>query len=250
MAWSTRELAGLAGTTVNAIRHYHRSGLLEEPRRLRNGYKQYGVDHLVRLLQIRRLRDLGVPVAEIERLESGADGWRQALEALDAELVETINRSLLVRGEIARMLEHRSAGAVAPGFTDIAARLSPTQRSLTLIYAHLYQPEVMADIREMFEAEVDPATAAFESLPPDADEATRERVVGPYARTIAEARARYPWIDARESRYLRHSPEVTAAAMAEAMRVVYNAAQQDVLRRAAALSLTPAVRDAAATSAG
>jgi len=29
MAWSTRELARLAGTTVNTIRHYHRLGLLD-----------------------------------------------------------------------------------------------------------------------------------------------------------------------------------------------------------------------------
>ncbi|WP_433560110.1 MerR family DNA-binding transcriptional regulator [Pseudonocardia xinjiangensis] len=28
MAWSTRELADLAGTTVRAVRHYHDVGLL------------------------------------------------------------------------------------------------------------------------------------------------------------------------------------------------------------------------------
>jgi DNA-binding transcriptional MerR regulator len=33
MAWSTRELAELASTTVNTIRHYHRLGLLAEPER-------------------------------------------------------------------------------------------------------------------------------------------------------------------------------------------------------------------------
>ncbi|MGW3892293.1 MerR family DNA-binding transcriptional regulator [Micromonospora chokoriensis] len=32
------ELAELAGTTVNAIRHYHRVGLLEELTRRYNGY--------------------------------------------------------------------------------------------------------------------------------------------------------------------------------------------------------------------
>ncbi len=48
MTWSTRELATLAGTTVNTVRHYHRVGLLDEPQRMSNGYKQYGVAHLVR----------------------------------------------------------------------------------------------------------------------------------------------------------------------------------------------------------
>lgn len=33
MARSTRELANLAGTTVNAVQHYHRLGLLEEPQK-------------------------------------------------------------------------------------------------------------------------------------------------------------------------------------------------------------------------
>jgi hypothetical protein len=31
MAWSTRELAELAGTTLRAVRHYHEVGLLAEP---------------------------------------------------------------------------------------------------------------------------------------------------------------------------------------------------------------------------
>uniref|UniRef100_UPI0037167E9A MerR family transcriptional regulator n=2 Tax=Bacillati TaxID=1783272 RepID=UPI0037167E9A len=53
MAWSTRELAELAGTSLRAVRHYHEVGLLEEPERRANGYKQYGVAHLVRALRIR-----------------------------------------------------------------------------------------------------------------------------------------------------------------------------------------------------
>ena len=50
VAWSTRELAELAGTTVKSVRYYHQLRLLDEPARLTNGYKQYEVRHLVRLL--------------------------------------------------------------------------------------------------------------------------------------------------------------------------------------------------------
>lgn len=49
MAWSTRELAELAGTTVKSVRYYRQLELLDEPERLTNGYKQYEVRHLVRL---------------------------------------------------------------------------------------------------------------------------------------------------------------------------------------------------------
>src|SRR5204863_5377681 len=40
MAWSTREIAELAGTSLRAVRHYHEVGLLAEPERRANGYKQ------------------------------------------------------------------------------------------------------------------------------------------------------------------------------------------------------------------
>lgn len=65
MPWSTRQLAELADTTVNTLRHYHRLGLLDEPERRYNGYKQYEVRHLVSLLRIRRLAELGVPLSQI-----------------------------------------------------------------------------------------------------------------------------------------------------------------------------------------
>ena len=71
MAWSTRELANLVGTTVNTIRHYHRLGLLDVPEREYNGYKQYEVRHLVRLLRIRRLVSLGVPLSQIGEVSRG-----------------------------------------------------------------------------------------------------------------------------------------------------------------------------------
>jgi AraC-like DNA-binding protein len=57
MAWSTREIAELAGTSLRAVRHYHEVGLLAEPERRANGYKQYGVAHLIRVLRIKRLTD-------------------------------------------------------------------------------------------------------------------------------------------------------------------------------------------------
>jgi DNA-binding transcriptional MerR regulator len=79
VAWSTRQIAELAGTAVNTVRHHHEAGLLDEPERRSNGYKQYGVPHLLRLLQIRRLRDLGVPLAQIETLGRADEDPAEAL---------------------------------------------------------------------------------------------------------------------------------------------------------------------------
>src|SRR5689334_18302977 len=107
MAWSTRELAELAGTTVNTIRHYHRLGLLEEPERRYNGYKQYGVADLVCLLRIRRLADLGVPLSQIGDVRASGDSDPELLRELDGELEAKIARLQRARSDIQAVLrEH------------------------------------------------------------------------------------------------------------------------------------------------
>ncbi len=68
VGWSTNQLADLAGTTLRTIRHYHEVGLLAEPERQANGYKSYGVPHLVRVLRIKRLTGLGLSLTEIADL--------------------------------------------------------------------------------------------------------------------------------------------------------------------------------------
>ena len=105
MAWSTRELADLTGTTVNTVRHYHRLGLLDLPERSVNGYKQYGVQHVVRLLRIRRLVDLGVPLMQIAELSSDVERTPEALLAVDAQLAEQIERLQRARDDIAAILD-------------------------------------------------------------------------------------------------------------------------------------------------
>jgi DNA-binding transcriptional MerR regulator len=104
VAWSTRELAELTGTTVNTIRHYHRIGLLEEPERRHNGYKQYGIPELVRLRHIRRLAELGVPLARIAEASPDGDLPPEALRQVDAGLAADIERLIQARSNIAAIL--------------------------------------------------------------------------------------------------------------------------------------------------
>lgn len=75
------ELAQLAGVTVKTLRHYLKTGLLAEPVRSENGYRDYDVFDLVRLLRIRRLSRLGLPLKRIKEL---LDGEGQRDSALDA----------------------------------------------------------------------------------------------------------------------------------------------------------------------
>src|SRR5690554_115964 len=155
MAWSTRELAERAGTTVNTIRHYHRTGLLEEPERRSNGYKQYDVHHLVTLLRIRRLVSLGVPFAQIGDVRARADSASEVLQALDAELQQGIARLEKARADLAVILRDDVPADVPAGFESVASQLSEADRSIVHIYTQLYDQSALSDIQKLVEADTD-----------------------------------------------------------------------------------------------
>jgi DNA-binding transcriptional MerR regulator len=120
MAWSTREIAELAGTSLRAVRHYHEIGLLAEPERRANGYKQYGVAHLVRLLRIKRLVDLGFALSQIAGMGDTDDHPVEALRVLDAELAATIERLQRARVELSFILRQSAPIDLPPEFAAAA----------------------------------------------------------------------------------------------------------------------------------
>ncbi|QEE61351.1 MerR family transcriptional regulator [Salinibacterium sp. dk2585] len=235
MAWSTREIADLAGTTVNTVRHYHRVGVLEEPDRMSNGYKKYEVRHLIRLLQIRRLRDLGVPVDRIQQVGFGDDTPTAALTAVDADLAKSIERLQRARAEISAILIGSSVTDLPPGFEGVASKLSKPERALMLIYSRLYDEEAMADLREMVESEPEDVGGAFDTLAPDADEHTRQRVAEQYAPSIARHLSDYHWLS-DQTGHVSKSLKATQDTLIESVAALYNPAQLDVIVRASRLA--------------
>ncbi|MFC3997283.1 MerR family transcriptional regulator [Nocardiopsis sediminis] len=235
MAWSTRALAELAGTTVNTIRHYHRLGLLDEPERRFNGYKQYGVPELVRLLRIRRLVELGVPLSQIG--EAGADGagTPDMLRALDAELAASIERQQRARADIAAILSDSASADGPAGFEPFASRLSEADSSMIHIYTQLYDEEALSDVRRMIEADTDTIGDDINALPADADEETRQRLAERLASSIAQNLIDYPWLS-DPAAHLAKSEHVTQQTFIEAVTELYNPAQVDVLGRAGSLA--------------
>ena len=236
MPWSTREVADLAGTTVNTVRHYHRAGLLDEPVRMSNGYKQYQVAHLVRLLQIRRLRDLGVPLDQIEQVGFGKDSPADALRAIDADLASSIERLQRARAEVRAILDGSSVTGVPAGFENVAARLTKPEQSLMLIYNQLYDDTAMADLRQMAEVDSDAVDEEFENLAPDADEPTRIRLAEHFGPVLAKLFDEYPWL-VTPGAHLTKGSHVVRETIDESVRVTYNAAQLEVMARAGAIAL-------------
>jgi DNA-binding transcriptional MerR regulator len=237
MAWSTRELADMAGATVNTIRHYHRLGLLGEPERRYNGYKQYGVPHLVRLLCIRRLVELGVPLSQIDEMGAGAERLPDVLRELDGKHAARIERLQQARAGIAEILNTGAPVDAPAGFESVAAHLSEAERSMLHIWSQLYDDQAIADLRRMAEVDAEAGAAGDEinALPADADEATRQRLAERLAPALVRNLIDYPWLNDARTR-LTKSEQVTRGTVIEAMAELYNPAQLDVFARAGAIA--------------
>lgn len=234
MAWSTREIAELAGTSLRAVRHYHQVGLLPEPARRSNGYKQYGVADLVRLVRIKRLVDLGFSLPQIADLGDAGDHPEQALRELDAELAATIERLQRARDELGVLLTNAAPTDLPPDFVapETAARMTDADRKLVVVLSRVLGPrgrQAYADM--MRDTPDDPAALELDSLPADADDATRQDLAERLAPHIRSVRAAHPGLSDSRSDAPR-GPQFIEKTIGDAMADLYNPAQLDVLRRA------------------
>lgn len=111
MAYTVKEIAGLAGVTTRTIRYYDEIGLLSPAFTGHNGYRYYDEGSLLRLQQILFFRELGVPLKEIQLIMSRPDfnllraleGHRASLQSkakrLD-KLIDTVDQTIAtIKGE-------------------------------------------------------------------------------------------------------------------------------------------------------
>ena len=208
--------AAMLGLTTKAIRTYHARGLVPEPPRDDSGYRRYDPATLVRLARVRRLRQLGLPLSDIEPLLSGGDGGaalRGKLRGLELELGAEIDR---LRGRRALV-----AGLLAEGVDDpIAVSAADVAEELSVAWMRELLPDLTPE-EELSERRFQRAMSALmppptdpppEGLPPIAmDPALKQRVAGIQRRfyALADADADDPRVDAL-------IPEMTAALL-EAM---------------------------------
>jgi DNA-binding transcriptional MerR regulator len=233
MGWSTREVAQLAGTSLRTVRHYHEIGLLDEPERLSNGYKMYRTEHLIRLIEIRRLTGLGFSLGQIAEMDDDPAHLDETLQEVDAELASTIARLEEARRELAEL-------RLAPVQTDMPlglsaaateAKLSRADRSLFAVLSQVLGTDTSEHWQGMLEGyERDDADAAFDALPADADEATREAL----AQRLAPRMQALNDTHGSPSRTLEHAAvggRIATNALVEALFDLYNPAQLDVFAR-------------------
>lgn len=237
MAWSTREIAELAGTSLRAVRHYHEVGLLEEPERRANGYKQYGVAHLIRVLRIKRLTDLGFSLAQIAAMGEAEDHPAEALRSLDAELAATIDRLQRARIELGLLLRQSAPTDLPPEFAKAAAeaQLNETDRSFAVVMSRVLGPQHLRAYADMLQDNpADQTLPEFDELPADADEQTRQDLAERMAPSVRALNDKHPGLNAPPSD-APHSPQFVGRTVVKALQELYNPAQLDVIRRTQAL---------------
>ncbi|WP_134051363.1 MerR family transcriptional regulator [Mycobacteroides franklinii] len=233
VGWSTRELAELAGTSLRTVRHYHDIGVLGEPERRSNGYKSYGVAHLVRVLQIKRLTGLGLSLKQIADMDETNEDPQEALRALDAELAATIERLHNVRSELGQILSSEVAADLPAEFGAAAVNveLSDTDRSLAFVMSRVLGPVGLQAFVGMFLDQQDRALdRELENLSADADEQTRADLAERMSLQAQRLYANHPGMlnsTADAPRGQRFAERTVAQALLD----LFNPAQLDVLVR-------------------
>ncbi|TDW95394.1 DNA-binding transcriptional MerR regulator [Kribbella pratensis] len=129
------QLAGYAGVTVRAVRHYHQIGLLVEPERDHSGYRTYDAGAVVRLIRIHTLADAGVPLARVqELLDAGPEEFAEGVQEIDKTLRAEIRRLQNNRKRIARLAagEQLALPASVVGYLDRLRGLGIDERYIAL----------------------------------------------------------------------------------------------------------------------
>jgi DNA-binding transcriptional MerR regulator len=120
------ELAAIAGVTTRTVRYYHRVGVLPEPERQLNGYRDYGLREAVALVRVRRLVELGLSLDEVRDAlsdDSGKDLY-EALAELDADLARQQDAIRRRRARLAELLKRAEAGEGLPPEGPVSAELA------------------------------------------------------------------------------------------------------------------------------
>lgn len=128
------EVARTAGIGIDAIRFYEREGLIPTPARRPSGYREYTPDVVVSLRFIKRAKELGFSLKEIDellRLEA-SDGTtpadvRERAEAKLEDLEERIRALQKMRRALRKLVESCPGTGPLSGCSILQA-LAPEER--------------------------------------------------------------------------------------------------------------------------
>ena len=165
------EIAELAGVSTRTVRHYHHLGLLPEPPRRANGYRDYRLRDAVRLARIRRLTELGLSLVEIRDVLADDQGreLREVLAELDADLARQQEAIAARRARLAALLARDDLdpdATVSPelaqvlrGLPDDGSAFAALDRQMISLIDSGADPAGRAELAELFRPFTEPGTA-------------------------------------------------------------------------------------------
>lgn len=201
----SKDIAKLAGVSVRTLRHYHQIGLLPEPPRAANGYRSYGIQHLVRVLRIGQLSGLGLRLSDIPAVLDRDDGTDSAVLE---ELNESLSRQIAVledqRRMIAALLEGRGPLDMPPEFAAPLTALEAGRASVAtkagreqaVLLGHVIDDEGRAELARLYNRLAGPELAQaaselgkrFDALGADSGEGEISDLADAYLERLG------PWI--------------------------------------------------------
>ncbi|MFF4755785.1 MerR family transcriptional regulator [Streptomyces sp. NPDC002514] len=144
------ELADLVGVTTRAVRHYHRIGLLPEPSRQPNGYREYSLRDAVELARVRRLTELGLSLDEVKNVLAD-DAGRDLIEIvseLDADLARQEEAIRQRRARLGQLLAQAERTGRLPADAPVSPELTALFDVMARASAQVPGPEPLSAVRE------------------------------------------------------------------------------------------------------
>jgi DNA-binding transcriptional MerR regulator len=262
------ELAALVGVSTRAVRHYHHEGLLPEPRRLPNGYREYRLGDAVALARIRRLGELGLGLDEIRDVLADDAGreLREVLLELDADLEREEQAVRDRRNRLSRLLmdgELHADATVSPEMAGVLralrvdgsrvaevdravlalidTRAGPDEReALAKAFQPFTTPEAAAQVRDFYTrldalADADPDDPRVPVLADDMVAMLPDDMADVAARSLDDPHATH-WLDTLADEF---SPAQTEAIRLMMARLLERRGKPDVAVEAPRNSMDP-----------
>jgi DNA-binding transcriptional MerR regulator len=171
------ELARHTGMTVRTLHHYDAIGLLTPSSHSDAGYRLYNKDDIARLHAIQALRQIGMPLNEIDRLLSGQ---QEPLPQIIQRQIVALEHQVKQASELCerlKLMQSRLVDGREPDMTEWLSMLSAmtaygkyfTPGELKKIFESWKQTEVnwkplIADIRKAMASGVDPESPEMQPL--------------------------------------------------------------------------------------
>ena len=243
----SNDVAKLAGVTVRTLRHYHQLGLLSEPPRQANGYRDYSPADVARVLRIKRLAGLGFPLSRIGDVLDEMDAEENAtsasaLDELDRELALEIEHLQEQRRTIAELRAEHLDPDLPVRFARILRMLSgvdtladarAADRTALIVAGHLYDDEALGELERVVERissenlveAMEELGRRLDALTPDAPERERAALAEDSLAALA------PVIACFDTANWLRPPTDREQFLDEIAFADYNEAQQDVYGR-------------------